>query len=174
MVGMLRALVLVVVTVASARAEPQPETRRVSYGHQIAITDAIAAGLLGAGIAGTATQHGTARGLSIAAIAAGGATYWFGGPFVHRAHQPTRDRYYESFLLRSLGPALVAGLAIEVASHGCEKQDFTCDRMMIAGGVALGVSMIAVSLVDITWLAYDRVVVAPAVTPSTVGLAGRF
>ncbi|MBA2544751.1 MAG: hypothetical protein H0V17_34220 [Deltaproteobacteria bacterium] len=168
-------VILLLVYATPAHAD-EPPTRVESYGNTILVLDAIALGVAVPGVIGLyLTERGSAgRVLSIIATSVGGALYVYGAPLVHNAKQRTKDRSYLSIGMRVLGTGLVAAVGASIGELKCPAEDKNCRDIATGFVIAAGIGAVAVSAIDIKWVAKRRVVVAPSPGGAVVGLDGDF
>jgi hypothetical protein len=158
---------LLAFTPLAARAEPPapsdppsasveaPKPRREWYGWQTLLADGASFGLV---IAGTHSGGGL--------LVAGGTSYALAAPLIHAAH--ANDGAAGISVALRLGLPLAGGLIGSAAvpyKEGAHYSDGYVDDsygqlFAVLGGVALG--MLAASIVDASFLAYDQHATAPA------------
>jgi hypothetical protein len=175
--GVRRAIVLAVVGFAPPVAA-QPESVRVErYGAELAIGDAIAVALVGAGAAvihhADRRENDTETLGGVLLVASGAIVYSGVGEFVHRRHGRGRGTRFTSILLRSGLPVALSFGAQYAVSGDCPDLG-PCSKSDNAALVGLGAGALAAMAIDWFALARVQVVVQPASNGATVGLAAGF
>jgi hypothetical protein len=157
----------------SASGPGSPSEKTIWYGWQTLTTDAAALTLLLSGAVVNESNNGTAEAFAYASA----ATFVFGGPVVHAAHE-NWGRAFGSLGLRVGAP--IVGAFIGAALEDCSGGDF-CGLSGAAVGFTAGIGT-AVAL-DAAVLARETVregelavipVVSTGKNGSWVGLSGRF
>ena len=164
-------LLIVALVICSARPAAA-ETRTERYATTVAVIDGIGLGLAVPGIV-LITSDDTST-LGIVAASVGGALYLLGSPIAHYVKQDTKDKYYGSILLRVGALAVLGGIGAKIGETRCTEQDKTCDELVLGLGIGAGTGALAVSVVDIAFLAKRQVAVVPANGGAMVGIAGQF
>jgi hypothetical protein len=160
----MRSLVVLVLLVATAHAEPpgmsptapaaeQPDAD--SYRLQTALCDAAALAMFAMGAKSEDSAAATSIGL---------AMYVAGGPVVHLIHHHN-ERAAASLALRVVLPLITGAIGGAIGKSGC---DNGCDNDSDIAGAALGVisGAIAASVIDIGYL--SRGEDAPATRPAPI------
>ena len=168
----MRSLVVALLLLLATRVARAEDTRTERYATTVAVIDGVGLGLTIPGIVMIAGDD--TRTIGIVATAVGGTLYMLGSPIAHYVKQETKDKYYASILMRVGALAVFGGIGAKLGETKCTAEDKTCDELLAGLAIGAGAAAIAVTVVDVTFLAKRQVAVVPTNGGAVLGLAGRF